>query len=203
MDNKILLLSILVMLVCKPPIVGAASKWVIPASEWTVETHLWTARALTAEAGWNRSWRQQREQIAIAYVLVKRYATRKQGNHKEHFVDSVRAYCNGMKKTRRHYTKRMRWLRALPIPNSVILGNTERIQYPIVKPKFWPKNLHWNKYQKYYGQTWSMLHKWVRGQYMNPCPGAIHWGARTDVTSSALKLHKCSKNFGNAFYKLR
>ena len=168
----------------------------LPATEWTTEAHTWLSRAVTAEVGLPETTRDEEEQILLAYILLDRYNVRKARNPKEHFVDTVRAYRNGMKKHKKVHTPRMLWLRNLP---GVAVANGE-VVYPLQKPKHWPKTASWSAAQKVYGKTWVTMDKWAKGELSNPCPGAKHWGSVTDPRIKGMRRLKCSRLYKNVIY---
>ncbi len=175
--------------------------WVLPQEEWTPEAQLWLSRAVTAEAGWNRRWRNQSEQILLAYILVDRFLIRKAMNPDETFVDTIRAYCRGMGKKRKRLSQRMMWLRGIQAPPTHMEGGHLVVDYPIDKPPHL-YGVRWEgKYDRYWGRTWVTMAKWAHGWYGHPCPRARHWGhPRRDPVPKGHRLLSCSKRFRNNIY---
>ena len=177
--------------------------WVLPESEWTPEAHLWLTRSLHAEAGFNVHNKRQEEHVALAYILVHRFEKRKAANPREHFVDTIRAYCNGMKKERKVLTPHMKWTRNLPaVQTQLDSTGLSQAVYPVPSPRYWPTKLRWTNYQEMYANTWLMLDTWVRGQLLNPCPGATIWGGPMDPRPAGLRRLACSNRYRNVMYGL-
>ncbi len=180
-------LPFILILVCGLLLTSTASAhppthrgWALPADQWNPETQKWLSRAVTAEVGWNKRWKDQSEQVLLAFILVRRYYKRLRTNMDETFIDTIRAYCNGMKKDRRYYSKRMKWLLELPTLNTHMKRRIEIVDYPIRKPKHWSRRASWKKHQRYYGRTWVAMGKWAHGGFKHPCPGAVLWGSPED-----------------------
>jgi len=204
-------LIVIVLLLCSLLLTSAATahlpeeakEWVLPADQWTPKAHLWLSRAMTSEVGWNRNAKMEKEQVLLAYILVTRFNIRKTYNRRETFVNTIRSYCNGMKKGRKKHTKRMRWVLGLSTPPTHMEKGHVVVDYPIKKPRNWPKKAWWQSHQKYYGRTWEAMDKWAHGHYKHPCPGAKFWGAREDPKRGKQVRLPCSSNFRNIIYGVK
>lgn len=175
--------------------------WAVPREEWTPEAQLWLSRAVTAEAGWNRRWSHQREQILLAYILVDRFLIRKALNPDETFVDTIRAYCRGMRKNRKRLSERMLWIHSLEAPETHMGGGHQVVDYPIPQPEGFYGARWEGKHDRYWARTYVAMGKWAHGWYGHPCPRAKHWGhPRRDPVPTGHKLLACSKRFRNNIY---
>ena len=175
--------------------------WAIPEEQWTPETQLWLTKAVTAEVGWNRRWKHTSEQVLLAFILRTRYYLRKVNNPDETFIQTIRAYCRGLRTKRKFLSARMFWINDLRRPISHLgEDNKEVIDYPIERPEGF-YGASWEKHQKYYGRAWVAMGRWAHGGYGHPCPKATHWGGRgIDPVPTGHKELKCSKRFRNAIY---
>jgi hypothetical protein len=181
----VLLLALLPVVVSgqgNPPLQETVEEgWVIPHEEWTPEAHVWLARAVRAE-----------EQIALAYVLAKRYHLFQTRGRNITFLWMTRTYCSGMKPTLKVLSERQKWSRDINLAGD--------------QPAHWPKKLSWKKHKKYWLRTVEALDIWVRGGYIDPCPKAIHWGGPMDIPMDVRMYPlKCTKqrDYGNTLYEMR
>ena len=157
----------------------------VPRHEWSPQTHLWLARAMVAEAG----WKAERDHVAIAYVLVRRWRRMTQRLSRFRFVDVIRNYCAGLGDYRRSMTPRQRWVRDL--------------WADAVEPEGWPRSrASWKNHAPLWRATLERSARWGRGELSDPCRGkAWHWGGVIDSPRGRMVAVDCGRT-RNTFYRL-
>jgi hypothetical protein len=158
---------------------------VLDEGQWTQQTHLWLARAMVAEAGWT----SERDHVAIAYVLERRW----KHIHKEYraitFLHVIRAYCAGLMPGRRSLTDRQRWVRSLDLDITL-------------EPEGWPKTLEWTPHSKLWKTVLDRADLWSTGSLPDPCNGeAWHWGGPMDDPEATMLRVDCGETL-NTFYRV-
>lgn len=170
------------LLICSS---ASALRQPLPESQWSAETHLWLSRAMVAEAGWTG----ERDHVAIAYVLARRWHRVKERFATLRFLDIVRNYCAGLGDYRRSLTPRQHWLRGLGF------GPEE--------PSGWPRDVSWARHQSLWKAALTRSMKWFRGELRDPCRGrALHWGGTIDSPQGRMVPVDCGET-RNTFYGLR
>ena len=134
----------------------------VPAQQWTPDAHVWLARGMVAEAG----WLNDRDHVAIAYVLARRWKRVTERYPTLRFLDVIRNYCAGLG-AREAATARQLWVRALPAPDS-----------PMDAPEGWPRSASWPQHRKLWRQVLQRAQHFAMGQLADPSRGrAWHWGS--------------------------
>ena len=156
----------------------------IPKSQWNRETHIWLARAMVAEAG----WRAERDHIAIAYVLARRWRRLTEDWPALRFIDIIRNYCAGLGSYTREFTARQRWLRSLSWSDE--------------KPKGWPRAASWSRHLPLWRKALRRSAQWSKGGMSDPCRGrAWHWGGIIDTPQGRMVPVNCGKT-RNTYYRV-
>jgi hypothetical protein len=156
----------------------------IHVDQWTPETRLWLSRAMVAEAG----WRAERDHVAIAYVLSRRYRRARERWPGLRFVDMIRSYCAGLGGFQRSLTPRQVWLRAL--------------QPDATEPEGWPLGIAWSRHLPLWRAAFKRSEAWSRGLLRDPCGGrAWHWGGTIDFPRGRMVETDCGST-QNTFYSL-
>jgi len=175
--------AVLVIIMCSA--VGAAQPQYIRQMD-----QLWLARAAIAEVGWPNTRRKQVEHVAVWHVLQKRWqqmtSTGKFPNLR--LMDVARLYCSALK-SRSPSGVRQTWIRDLNLHG--------------VAPVGWPEDSRWSIHQRYWKDTLYNARRFLEGRFRNPCPGASHFGSKSDVPMGMMELHECSHQMQNHFYKVR
>lgn len=170
------------LLICTP---ANAARVPLPASQWTADAHLWLSRAMVAEAG----WRSDRDHVAIAYVLARRWHRAKLRFATLRFVDIVRNYCAGLGDYRRSLTPRQQWLRGLG--------------FLPARPEAWPRKVSWERHEPLWRAALLRSQRWSLGKLKDPCRGrALHWGGTIDSPHGRMTPVDCGET-RNTFYGLR
>lgn len=156
----------------------------LPSEQWTPRAHLWLSRGLVAEAGWNA----ERDHVAIAYVLARRWKARAKRYSYIRFVDIVRAYCTGLEPALHSPTLRQRWLRSL--------------SFNFEQPDAWPRKASWKRHLPLWKAAVYRSEQWARGELRDPCRGkAWHWGGAMDLPKERMVPVDCGDT-SNTFYGL-
>lgn len=162
----------------------SAQKAPIPKAQWTPQTQIWLARAMVAEAG----WQSERDHIAIAYVLARRWRRLIERWPALRFMDIIRNYCAGLGGYRREPTQRQRWLREL--------------NWNDLKPVNWPKKVSWVHHLSKWRSILGLSDKWSKGEIADPCRGrAWHWGGIIDTPRGRMVPINCGETH-NTFYTI-
>jgi hypothetical protein len=162
---------------------GAQSR-PIPESQWTRDTHIWLARAMVAEAG----WKAERDHIAIAYVLARRWRRLTENWPSLRFIDVIRNYCAGLGDYTREFTARQRWLRGLSWTDD--------------KPEGWPRAASWPRHLPLWRNALELSARWSEGGLRDPCRGrAWHWGGTIDTPQGRMVALNCGKT-RNTYYRV-
>jgi hypothetical protein len=157
----------------------------IPESQWTRDTHIWLARAMVAEAG----WLAERDHIAIAYVLARRWRRLIENWPALRFIDVIRNYCAGLGDYTRELTPRQRWLRGLSWNDD--------------KPDGWPRAASWPRHLPLWRNALARSARWSRGGLTDPCRGrAWHWGGVIDTPQGRMVAVNCGKT-RNTYYRVQ
>lgn len=155
----------------------------MPTEQWTPHAHVWLARAMVAEAGWEA----KSDHVAIAYVLSRRWKRAKERWPTLRFVDVIRNYCAGLGSFRRSLTPRQRWLRALGFEVEAA-------------PDGWPRGASWRRHERLWRGALKRSLKWSRGELRDPCRGrAWHWGGTIDSPHGRMVAVDCGET-RNTFY---
>lgn len=137
---------------------------------------------MVAEAGWEA----ERDHVAIAYVLARRWRRISERYLTYTFVDLVRNYCAGLGE--QVFTPRQRWLRGL-----TFLG---------VVPAGWPTAASWSRHHPLWRAALYRSDAWFRGMLSDPCRGkALHWGGTMDSPSDRMQKVDCGQTL-NIFYEV-
>ncbi len=156
----------------------------IPESQWNRETHIWLARAMVAEAG----WRAERDHVAIAYVLARRWRRLTENWPAFRFIDVIRNYCAGLGDYTREFTARQRWLRGLSWSDE--------------KPNGWPRAASWSRHLPLWRNALKRSARWSEGGLTDPCRGrAWHWGGTIDTPQGRMVAVNCGKT-RNTYYRV-
>lgn len=154
----------------------------VPAGQWTPDTHIWLARAMVAEAGWHSN----RDHVAIAHVLARRWHRARDRWPTLRFLDVIRNYCAGLGDYRRSLTPRQKWLRAL--------------DFEVARPSGWPRRVSWKKHSRYWRGALKRSQRWAAGAIKDPCRGkAWHWGGTIDSPYGRMVAVDCGET-RNTFY---
>lgn len=154
----------------------------LPAAQWTPDTHIWLARAMVAEAGWDAP----RDHVAIAHVLARRWRRAVERWPTLRFLDVIRNYCAGLGDFRRSLTPRQRWLRAL--------------DFEVARPEGWPRSASWKRHANYWRNALKRSQRWASGRIKDPCQGkAWHWGGTIDSPYGRMVAVDCGET-RNTFY---
>lgn len=157
----------------------------LPSEQWNPATHVWLARGMVAEAG----WLAEKDHIAIAFVLSRRWKTRIKKYPTIRFIDVIRAYCAGLEPALHSPTLRQRWLRSL--------------SFDISEPNSWPRKASWKKHLPLWRKALQRSHDWYHGKYRDPCRGrAWHWGGYIDPPKEGMIPVECGET-RNTFYGLK
>jgi hypothetical protein len=139
---------------------------------------------MVAEAG----WRAERDHIAIAYVLARRWRRMVERWPRMRFLDIVRTYCAGLGDYRREFTPRQQWLRSLSPTGT--------------KPKGWPDGASWTRHLPLWKAALERSDRWRQGKLRDPCRGkAWHWGGVIDTPQGRMVPVDCGKTL-NTFYSV-
>jgi hypothetical protein len=156
----------------------------IPESQWTRDTHIWLARAMVAEAG----WKAERDHIAIAYVLARRWRRLTENWPALRFIDVIRNYCAGLGNYTRELTARQRWLRGLSWNDD--------------EPDGWPRAASWRRHLPLWRKTLERSARWSQGGVVDPCRGrAWHWGGTIDTPQGRMVAVSCGET-RNTYYRV-
>jgi hypothetical protein len=156
----------------------------IPESQWTRDTHIWLARAMVAEAG----WKAERDHIAIAYVLARRWRRLAENWPALRFIDVIRNYCAGLGNYTRSLTSRQRWLRGLSWNDD--------------KPEGWPRAASWKRHLPLWREALARSARWSQGELADPCRGrAWHWGGTIDTPQGRMVAVNCGET-RNTYYRV-
>lgn len=158
----------------------------LPVAEWSTAAHVWLARAMVAEAG----WLAERDHVAIAYVLGRRWNAMRRRYPNVKLVHMIRGYCAGLEPGRAELTPRQRWLHGLNLQ--------------LREPDGWPRQeASWERHQRWWQQVLKRAEDWSRGRLRDPCRGrAWHWGGDMDEPDSKMFEVDCGET-RNTFYGLR
>lgn len=173
--------------------------YIIPKDQVTQETQLWLTRLFVLESGWDKRWKDRREHSLLAYIVRERYNIRVKADTSETFVKSLRQYSRGLREDRKTWTPKMMWVLALKAPVTHVEGKNEIVD-SMEEPEYWPENLRWARYKRFYARTWINAGKWLHGRVGHPCPGAMHWGNEDDIPGGKMVRLKCSSKFRNIIY---
>ncbi|MDD9934309.1 MAG: hypothetical protein OXT09_11940 [Myxococcales bacterium] len=181
----VLVLSFLVIATAVQPQVAMASRRPpVPAEQWDPQVQLWLARAMVAEAG----WLHERDHVAIAYVLARRWKRVTERYPTMRFLDVIRNYCAGLGGFRRSLTPRQTWLRSLWPDAS--------------QPEGWPRKVSWRRHAPLWRATFERAGDFARGELRDPCRGrAWHWGGTIDSPRGRMAAIDCGET-ANTFYRL-
>lgn len=157
-----------------------------PLPRWGEETKTWLARAMVAEAGWEA----ERDHVAIAYVLLRKWRTIKRSSPDVRLIHIIRGYCAGLEPGRRELTNRQRWLRSLSMD--------------MLEPDGWPKSrARWSAHKKLWAAALKRAELVYRGELRDPCRGkAWHWGGAMDPRKGKMYVVDCGETL-NTFYGIR
>ncbi|MGW8286342.1 MAG: hypothetical protein ACWGPR_11560 [Candidatus Deferrimicrobiaceae bacterium] len=158
---------------------------ILPQEQFTPRAHIWLARAFIAEA----DWQAERDHVAIAYVLARRWRRAVARCPTLQFVDVVRNYCAGLGDWKRSLTPRQLWVRAL--------------SRGLEQPDHWPPKASWAAHVGYWRAALRRAERWQLGELADPCRGrALHWGGKMDDPRGRMKRVDCGDT-ANIFYALR
>jgi len=156
----------------------------IPEGQWNRETHIWLARAMVAEAG----WKAERDHIAIAYVLARRWRRLTERWPALRFIDVIRNYCAGLGDYTRELTNRQRWLRGLSWSRD--------------EPEGWPRAVSWSRHLPLWRDALKRSARWSKGRLKDPCRGrAWHWGGTIDTPVGRMVQVNCGET-RNTYYSV-
>lgn len=158
----------------------------LPEEQWNDVTHVWLARAMVAEAGWTA----ERDHVAIAYVLARRWRQLHRRFPSTTLVHVIRGYCAGLEPGRAELTPRQRWLRAL--------------SFDMREPDGWPRRYaSWARHRALWRSVLDRAHDWAQGRLRDPCRGTSwHWGGDMDTPGVELYEVDCGAT-ANTFYGIR
>lgn len=158
----------------------------IPVEQFDRRTHLWTARAMVAEAGWLSG----KDHIAIAYVFSRRWKAMSRRWPELRYLDIVFRYAKGLGSGRRQHSSRQIWIRALSPELSEPIG--------------WPANAaSWRRHRRYWSDTLDRAALWSRGRLADPCRGrATHFGGDMDEPRDGMVEVDCGET-KNTFYEVK
>jgi hypothetical protein len=164
---------------------SAQARAPLPDSQWNSQTHVWLARAMVAEAG----WLAERDHVAIAYVLARRWRNMSERWPTTRFIDVVRRYCAGLGDYHSSFTRRQLWIRALS-PD-------------IAEPEGWPAQVSWRRHSMLWRDALVRSAEWAGGILRDPCRGrAEHWGGTIDSPRGRMVPVDCGET-ENTFYRLK
>ncbi len=142
--------------------------------EWSKTEIVELARCFVSEADWSMA-----DHAAIAWVLWRRWKTRKKWIEDWTFLDQVRAYCRGLSR----HSQRANWVRELQEDGS--------------EPEHWRKSDGpWERYRHRWMRTTAFAQAWAHGKVRSPCD-AFHWGGPMDPSEG--RAIDCGLTF-NIFY---
>jgi hypothetical protein len=151
--------------------------------EWTDEVKVWVARAMVAEAGWD----EIEDQVAIAYVLLRRWRLARKQFPRYSMVTVIKKYCAGFRDVA--FTKRQKWVKNLTLDAK--------------RPKGWPNDISWRDYQEEWTEVLDLAETWRRGGLEDPCNGrAMYWGGPMDRPSKRMIKMDCGET-KNRFYTVK
>lgn len=158
----------------------------IPVEQFDGRTHVWTARAMIAEGGWQSG----NDHIAVAFVFSRRWKAMQKRWPDLRFLDVVFRYSKGLGANRREYKKRQIWIRALS-PS-------------MLQPAGWPADkASWPKHKALWAKTLDRARLWSEGRLLDPCRGlAFHFGGDMDVPKANMIAIECNDT-ANTFYRVR
>ena len=141
----------------------------LPESEWDEATRLTLAQIMVGEADWHEP-----DQIAIAFVLARRWQQYQQGKGPISFQRYIKLYSSTMKVS----TPRAKWVRSLP----------------------WGELS--GQHGKRWRHVQELVTAWGAGKVKDPCPRAEHWGGAMDRPGRAWEPTSCGMT-KNIFYQHR
>lgn len=155
----------------------------IPEKAWTDEVKVWLARAMVSEAGWDET----RDQVAVAYVLLRRWELARKQLRKYSMVTVIRKYCAGFKGPAA--TKRQKWVKHMTLDGK--------------RPKSWPDDIKWRDYRERWMAVLDLAETWRNGAHPDPCNGkAMYWGGPMDRPSKRMIKMDCGET-KNRFYTVK
>ena len=150
--------------------------------DWSSKSQLWLARAFISES----DWYAERDHIAIAYVIYRRWKLIRRDYKRYPFVEVIRQYCSGLGRFEKLITLRQAWLNDLSLDAR--------------RPESWPRDLAWDAYRPLWEAALKRAEDWHLGQYEDPCNGmAMHFGGDMDRPRPYMKKLDCGKTRNN-FY---
>ncbi len=162
---------------------AAPDRTLIPDREWTDEVKAWMGRAMVSEAGWDGT----RDQIAIAYVLLRRWRLMRHRVRRFSMVSVIRKYCAGFRDVA--FTQRQKWVKNMRIDGK--------------RPEGWPDDIHWRDYRDRWMTVLELAEAWRRGEHPDPCDGrAMYWGGPMDRPSKRMIKMNCGET-KNWFYTVK
>lgn len=158
----------------------------IPAEQWTPQARYMVARCAVGEAGLSR----EREHVAIAQVIARRWARRVKQDGEWTIKHQVSAYCAGYSPS----SAANQWVKDLP------RGQQDQ----------WPREA--GSHEAEWWKLHDRLDAWSEGRVHSPCRGADHWGglriaidrrrANKAVSEGRWRKIKCQVETANTFYAL-
>jgi hypothetical protein len=166
--------------------VAAARPAPLPSDQYDAEARIWLARAMVAEGGWTA----ERDHVAIAYVLARRWRAAQARSPGVRLVNVIRRYCAGLEPGRAQLTRRQRWLRSL----------TPMLE----EPDGWPsEKASWARHRQVWAGVLARADAWSRGRLPDPCRGASwYWGGVMDLPRGRMYRVDCGAT-RNTFYGLK
>lgn len=156
---------------------------VIPDRHWNESLQVWIARAMVSEAGWE----ENRDHIAIAYVLYRRWIQAKKKYPKISMIAVITRYCAGFGNI--IYSNRQLWVKNLNADAS--------------RPRGWPKDLSWRDYRPRWLKVLETTKNWREGLHPDPCRGlSRYWGGPMDRPSRRMIRMDCGDT-KNYFYTVK
>lgn len=167
------------------PVPALARAPLLPDDQWSPVTQVWLARAMVGEAG----WKSERDHVAIAYVLERRWRSMRRRWPDLRFEAVVLRYAKALGGGRREFTPRQRWIRGL-----APMGD---------EPDGWPRTCSWKRHLPLWRAVLRRADRWRQRRLPDPCGGkAWHWGGTIDVPWKGLEEIDCGDT-ANTFYELR
>lgn len=168
-------------------VVEAAARRPIPQEQWSPQVRVWLAQGVIGEAG----WLAERDHVAIAYVLVRRWRQMQKRWPSLQFRDVLFRYAKALGGGRREFTSRQLWIRSLTPDLS--------------EPGHWPRKASWKRHRPLWAATLARVDAWARGELRDPCRGlARHWGGVnlvSDLPKGRMVAIDCGET-KNIFYDL-
>jgi hypothetical protein len=157
----------------------------LPPGQFDAEARLWLARAMVAEGGWT----SERDHVAIAYVLARRWRAAQARYPGVRLVNVIRRYCSGLEPGLAQATPRQRWLRAL--------------SPTLEEPDGWPsEKASWVRHRPVWAAVLDRAEAWSQGKLPDPCRGTSwHWGGEMDSPKGRMYRVDCGAT-RNTFYGL-